>query len=269
MDWFNWEAWNLILLLLILGSFLLGGIRQARKGRIRTLRPLPGIAALEEAMGRAAELGRPVFFVPGVRDLDDVQTIAGLSILRSVAELAARHRCRLHVPTDRSMVMNSARELCREGFAAAGHPEAYRDDMVSYVTDEQFAYAAKVDGLIARQQPAAVVLMGAFYAESLLLAEAGRQAGAFQVAGTAGWHQLPFLVAACDHVLIGEELFAASAYLTRDPTLLGTLRGQDLGKYLAGGMLVGGSLLGALAQLTGWSWLATLHQVLMRLLQVR
>jgi hypothetical protein len=103
----------------------------------------------------------------------------------------------------------------------------------------------------------------------LLLAEAGRQAGAFQVAGTAEWHQLPFLVASCDYVLIGEELFAASAYLTQDPTLLGTLRGQDLGKYLAVGLLIAGSLLGALSLLTNWSLPTTLHQALIRLLQAR
>jgi len=31
---------------------------------------------------------------------------------------------------------------------------------------------------------------------------------------------------------MGEELYAASAYLSRDPLLLGSLRGQDLGKLV-------------------------------------
>ena len=79
--------------------------------------------------------------------------------------------------------------------------------------------AARVDGMIAREKPGACFLLGSFFAESLLLAEAGNQAGAVQVAGTAMSHQLPFLVAACDHVLIGEEFFAASAYLTGDAQL--------------------------------------------------
>jgi len=44
--------------------------------------------------------------------------------------------------------------------------------------------------------------------------------------------QLPFFVAACDYTLIGEELFAASAYLSKEPRQLGSLKGQDVGKAI-------------------------------------
>ena len=50
------------------------------------------------------------------------------------------------------------------------------------------------------------------------------------IAGTGMPSQLPFFVAACDYTLIGEELVAASAYLSREPKLLGSLKGQDMGK---------------------------------------
>jgi hypothetical protein len=74
--------------------------------------------------------------------------------------------------------------------------------------------------------------MGQFYAESLILAETANSVGAIQIAGTAMPSQLPFFVAACDYTLIGEELFAASAYLSKDPKLLGSLKGQDVGKFI-------------------------------------
>jgi hypothetical protein len=64
------------------------------------------------------------------------------------------------------------------------------------------------------------------------LAETANSVGAIQIAGTAMPSQLPFFVAACDYTLIGEELFAASAYLSKDPKLLGSLKGQDVGKFI-------------------------------------
>jgi hypothetical protein len=104
--------------------------------------------------------------------------------------------------------------------------------MVYYLTDDQFGYAAALDGLFLRERPAAVFLQGQFYAESLILAETANSVGSIQIAGTAMPSQLPFFVAACDYTLIGEELFAASAYLSKDPKLLGSLKGQDVGKFI-------------------------------------
>jgi hypothetical protein len=104
--------------------------------------------------------------------------------------------------------------------------------MIRYVAGEQFAYVAAVNGIMLREKPAACVYMGAFYAESLLLAETGFAAGAIQISGTANPEQLPFFIAACDYTLMGEELFAASAYLSKEPLLLGSLKGQDLIKIL-------------------------------------
>jgi len=45
--------------------------------------------------------------------------------------------------------------------------------------------------------------------------------------------QIPFFFVACDYTLIGEELFAAQAYLSKDLRLIGSLKGQDVGKMLS------------------------------------
>jgi hypothetical protein len=136
-------------------------------------------------------------------------------------------------------------------FLAAGRPDAYDVDSVSYVTDEQFGYVAYVQGAMVREKPAACFYMGGFFAESLILAETGNSIGAIQIAGTAQPAQLPFFVAACDYTLIGEEFFAASAYLSGEPDQLGSLKGQDVGKLIVAAGILLGSLGTTLAELSG------------------
>ncbi len=109
---------------------------------------------------------------------------------------------------------------------------------------------AHVNGIMVREKPAAVFLLGAFFAESLILAETGNSVGAIQIAGTARPAQLPFFIAACDFTLIGEELFAASAYLSGEPKALGSLKGQDVGKAIAMAAIVAGVVLATLLAMT-------------------
>lgn len=231
-QWFHTGRMVTFILLGLLIGFILYYINVAKAGKELFIRKIAGLEAVDEAVGRATEMGKKVYYVPGTQDMDNVQTIAGLTILSRVARLTAEYETRLEVPVSRSLVMVTAREVVREAYLHAGRPDYYSDDMVYYLTDDQFGYAAGIDGLVVRQRPATIFYMGAFYAESLLLAETGNFIGAIQIAGTAMPAQLPFFVAACDYTLIGEELFAASAYLSREPKLLGSLKGQDIGGKL-------------------------------------
>jgi hypothetical protein len=104
-----------------------------------------------------------------------------------------------------------------------------------------------------REEPAACIYMGGFSAESLILAETGNHIGAIQVAGTAMPSQLPFFVASCDYTLIGEEFFAASAYLSGDPLQIGSLKGQDWGKFITVMLLAVGICIATIAALPGMS----------------
>jgi len=242
-QWFNTQRSAMLVALLVCALSVLFYIFRAKSGRNLYVRPIAGLEAVDEAVGRATEMGRPVLFVPGIMDMDDIQTIAGVAILGRVARKTAEYETPLSVPVSRSIVMSAAQETVKEAYWNAGRPDAYHDDMVRYLTDDQFGFAAGVDGIIVREQPAAIFLQGAFYAESLILAETGNDAGAIQIAGTAMPSQLPFFVTACDYTLIGEELFAAGAYLTQDPRLVGSLKGQDLAKALAIALIVLGVIL--------------------------
>ncbi len=231
-QWFHTGRTVSLLLLGILMGGILFFINQAKAGKELFIRKIAGLEAVDEAVGRATEMGKKIFYIPGTQDMDNVQTIAGLTILSRVARLTAEYETKLEVPVSRSLVMITGREVVKEAYLNTGRPDSYNDDMVYYLTDDQFGYAAGIDGLVVRQKPATIFYMGAFYAESLVLAETGNSIGAIQIAGTAMPAQLPFFVAACDYTLIGEELFAASAYLSREPKLLGSLKGQDIGGKL-------------------------------------
>lgn len=225
---------------------------QVGKRRELFLRKIPGLAAVDEAIGRAVEMGQPVYFLPGRHDINEINTIAAVTILGEVAKKCAQLGAQLKVPHTYVLVYAVSQEITKQAYTEAGRPDAYRDDINFFITEDQFAYTAAVDGMFVRERPAAIIYMGYFYAESLILAETGASIGAIQVAGTDADHQLPFFVTACDYTLIGEELYAASAYLSKDPTLVGTLRGQDVGKLFVMAGVAGMTLLSFWFNVFGW-----------------
>jgi hypothetical protein len=240
-------------LLIAIGVFLLLVLHfrgRARRGAALFIRRIAGLDAIEEAVGRATEMGRPILYVPGIDEANNIQTIYSMVILHNVAKMVAKYETPLIVPICRSFVVPLAEETVRAGYMDAGRPDSYRRDNVRYLSDEQFAFTAAVNGIMLRERPAANLFLGSFFAESLMLAETGFSTGAVQIAGTANIHQLPFFVVACDYTLIGEEFFATSAYLSREPDLVGTLKATDWMKVLLIGLLIIGAVLET-ANITG------------------
>ncbi|MGC8867162.1 MAG: DUF6754 domain-containing protein [Elusimicrobiales bacterium] len=221
---------HLIILLIVSVAFFI--ILSHAKKRHLFIRRIPGLDAIDEAVGRATEMGKPVMYVPGIGSMSGISTIASVFILNEVSKKIAQYDAFLKVPHYDPVVFTVAKETVKQAYTEAGRPDSYRDDINIFITSDQFAFAAAVDGMITREKPAACFYMGYFMAESLLLAEVGSSVGAIQVAGTDVDHQLPFFVTACDYTLIGEELYAAGAYLSREPMLVSALKVQDFGKLL-------------------------------------
>ncbi len=229
-QWFATGRLSILIVAVLFCGSVLYYIRRAKLGDELFVRKIPGLEAVDDAVGRATEMGRPVLFVPGIETVSEVGTLAALTILGHVAKRVARHGTPLDVPCADPIVMATAQEIVKQAYTEVGRPDDYDPARVAYLTYDQFGYTAGVDGMMLRDRPEAVFLLGTFYAESLILAETGHSIGAIQIAGTKETSQLPFFVAACDYTLIGEELFAASSYLSREPVMLGSLKGQDLAK---------------------------------------
>jgi len=255
---FNTSRINIAVCIAILFLAIIYYITRARRGETLYIRKIPGIAAMEEAIGRATEMGKPVLYVPGIMDIDEPETIASMSILARVAEKTAEYGTPLYVPTSKAMVMSMAQQVVKEAAIRVGRPDWFNIDNIRYLTDDQFGYVSAVDGIMVREKPATNFYLGKFYAESLILAETGFSTGAIQIAGTALPDQLPFFVAACDYTLIGEELYAASAYLSQEPVQLGSLRGQDVGKLIFVIVII----LGVIARIAGFDILQNLFNTI-------
>ena len=255
-NWFRNERTNSFVASVLFLLILLVSIAAAKSGKNIFIRRIPGLNAIDEAIGRATEVGRKVLYVPGIQSMDEIQTIASIAILGHIARATARYGADLDVPNRDPLTFVSAREAVRAAYLAEGRPDLYREEMVNYVTYDQFAYTAAVSARMIRERPAAIFLIGYFFAESLILAETGQSTGAIQIAGQADPTQLPFFVATCDYTLIGEELYAASAYLSREPVLLGSMRGQDIAK----GIVIICGIAGIIATSLGVTWVADLFK---------
>ena len=241
-NFFNWAKANNFVIGTVFSLIILGGIILAQK-RDLFIRRIAGLEALDEALGRATEMGKPVLFAHGLASMGSVSTIAAINVLSRVANRTAEFNTELRVANNDPVVLAVSREVVKESYLNAGRPDAYSEDMVFMVATEQFSYAAALDGMMVRDRPATNILMGYFFAESLLLAETGASIGAIQIAGTDSYTQLPFFITTCDYTLMGEELYAASAYLSREPKLLGSLKGQDIGKAVLLIAMILGTLL--------------------------
>jgi hypothetical protein len=242
-QWFNTDTFQALVGTIVLGFIFLYLINRAKKDRNLFIRRISGLDAVDEALGRATEMGRATLYVPGLSSIADVATIASLNILGEVAKKTAKFGTPLIVPNRDPIVYTVAREMVKESYTSVGRPDIFSEDIVFFVTDQQFAFAAAVDGIMVREKPATNFLIGMFWAESLILAETGAATGAVQIAGTDAVTQLPFFITACDYTLIGEELYAASAYLSREPLLLGAVKGQDYSKALIVVLILAGTLL--------------------------
>jgi hypothetical protein len=246
-QWFNGYLTGVALSLLLFGGLIGYFIRRAKQGIHLYVRRIAGLEAIDEAVGRATEMGRPLLYVPGTGMIEYIGTIASLNLLGEIGKKTAEYGTTIRVPVRDPIVFTVAREVVKGAYTEAGRPDAYDANSVQFLVENALAYAGAVSGIMVRERPAANLFMGYFGGESLILAETGATTGAIQIAGTDQTTQLPFFVVACDYTLIGEELYAASAYIAREPLMLGALKGQDYTKFIILGLLVLGTIISLVA----------------------
>jgi len=201
------------------------------------IRRVPAIDAIEESIGRATELGKPVICSCGMAASGiDASTVAGLGMLTYVAKLCARNNIRLMAPMGGSeesyTTMELARDLVETQYQLEGKSESFSLEDMPFLSGRQFAWASAYCGMMLREKPASNIMVGVQYASAVYISEVGHEVGAMVISGTNYLANIACLAASSDYVMIGEEMLAAGAYLSKDPGQLATIRTQDIVKTI-------------------------------------
>ena len=221
---------------------LLIAIRYSKANYKIYLRPIVGAEKIRYAVARAAEQGKAISFSTGITTLGPV-FYGCMSILSTVTKKAARLRVPLLVPQNSPEALTLVETCLQQAYQEANASSRYSSTQIRFLSEEQFAFAAGYGGLVHRENIGVAFLFGSFAGESLILAEAGKQVGAYQIAASVSPEQVPFFICTCDHTLIGEEFFSVSAYLSDDNDTKASLKIQDILRGLVISILILGSII--------------------------
>lgn len=220
-----------LLIVLLVLPFIVRFLERNKK-IILNIRRIPALDAIEESIGRATEMNRPVHFTTGLAGITDVRapmTIAAISILSNVARLCARLNTRLFVTVGNQTALPLTLSTVSEAYRAENAMEYYSDDIVEFPSG---GYRQRIIQLLQDEKCAANIMIGAFHGEAMLLVDGGHRAGAINIGGNPRIQMIPFFVVGCDYTLIGEENYAASITVSEDPEQLSYLGGQDFYKII-------------------------------------
>ncbi len=236
------------LVLLIVVAMILYYLRRAEAGRLPRIRRLPQVGVIDEIIARCVEMNKEIWFLSGQGTMTYATQLPGIlstfGILAYVTQRCAELGCRIHHPTSLPVAYNIQYEIMREAYELAGKPEEF-DPLDTIIYMPAGATRPYVANESWRRKPAGGILTGFWYHYTIIHAEALQRAGAMTLGGTDTTHNIPFMVAANNYSMIGEEMYAMSAYLSKDPVLTSSLAGQDIGKYIIIALTILGMIAGA------------------------
>ena len=143
-------------------------------------------------------------------------------------------------------VMLFAQNSLRAAYKENNNTDVGASQNVRYVAPQPSAYAAGVMSMLNTDKPEATAMVGEFGDEYLLMGESAALRGVSQVAGASDPNTLPFVYVSADESLLGEEMYAAGAYLQKHPSHVGSLLAQDTMRWVVGLVILGGVLIASL-----------------------
>jgi len=224
-------------------------IRKAKKARPK-VRSFSALESLKMAVGRAAELGRPVMWLTGAAGeglygrAGNV-TLAAMGVLGYLTSLVVPLKAKLIACNAYAEAHPLIEEVMKTEYIRAGKPEMYDANNVRY-SPLWYPYVTAVLGHLARERPAAIFFGGVFGHESIVISEPAGVIGSFNVAGTISANQMGYFAATCEDWFFGDEMYAIGAFLSRDPYQMGSLTSGDILKWSLLVLILAGILLSSL-----------------------
>ena len=132
-------GWIAVFFVLLLIVFVLSNIFRAGKNSNLFIRRIPGLTALDEAIGRATEMGKPVLMVPGLGALNAI-SIQALKIFAYVIRTAARFGNPIRLCLADASVYTVAQEIVRDVYQSEGLMDRYDQDSVQFLSDRAIRF---------------------------------------------------------------------------------------------------------------------------------
>jgi hypothetical protein len=218
----------LAVLLIFVPLFVLFTVR-ARRGRPSSLRPIRAYERIRQLLSQATETGQAVHLGLGSGQIGSEATpeaLMGITVFDYVARNAAQCDCPVQGTTGDATILAASQGILQRSRRDARAPERSGGQEICFYGPEPFAYAAGALGELSHQEHLANVLVGRFDAEGLWMSESAGSQELVQLGGTTDPSAAALMLASLDEAVIGEEVFAAGAYLHR-PSHLGSLAAQD------------------------------------------
>jgi hypothetical protein len=210
------------------------------------LRLIEAYERLNRAVGLAVEngtrlhisLGRGNFFTSRAGS-----ALAGLAMLRRLSErTSVSDRPPVVTSGDASLSILS-QDTLQAGYRAAGAQDQYRFTTGRLTGLTPFSYAAGALPAIHDENVSANIVIGDLGAESALLAEAADRENTSLIAASDDLSAQSIFFATAQDPLVGEELFAAGAYVGAGASHEASLHVQDILRWIVILAIILGSVL--------------------------
>jgi hypothetical protein len=235
-----------LVFILVFAGIIIFFAQRTRRDTPVNLRDIPAFTRLRRGLGLAVEAGQRlhislghggVFGVPGG------STLLGLGLLQRIARTASVSDYPPVATNGEALQNILAQETTQTAFDAVGAEGQYDSANTQLTGLTPFSYAAGALPVIYDQNVSVNVFTGSFGSEVGLMADAAERTNSTSLGGSENLTAQAVLYASTQDPLIGEELYAAGAYVQGGPMHLGSVRAQDILRWVVIGIILAGALL--------------------------